>query len=86
MGFDFKSIRRIIVELACTSGIVCTISLTNNAAISVGLIIYGCRVLSGMISGGQFNPAITLGYILKRLFSGDGNVGDYVETLLYLLA
>lgn len=86
MPLEVNSIRRIIVELVCTSGIVCTISMTGNNAVSVGLIIYGCMVFSGMVSGGQFNPAITLGFLLKRLFSGSGDVGNYLENLLYVVA
>mmetsp|Transcript_20013 Transcript_20013/g.3269 ORF Transcript_20013/g.3269 Transcript_20013/m.3269 type:complete len:87 (-) Transcript_20013:439-699(-) len=81
-----NSIRRIIVELVCTSGIVCAISLTNNNPVAVGLTIYGCMVFSGMVSDAHFNPAITLGYIIRRFFDKKQDAGNYLEVGLYVVA
>lgn len=57
---------------------------SNNTPIAVGLTVMGFAQMLGPISGGHFNPAITMGMFIKELGKPTNNV-TWVQNLIYAI-
>lgn len=59
-----------LCEMMGTAALLLAVNLGNtssNTPICVGLTVFGMAQMFGPISGGHFNPAVTLGMFIKEL-------------------
>lgn len=57
---------------------------TGQTPIAVGLIVMGMAQMLGPISGGHFNPAITMGMFIKELGKPTNNV-TWIQNLIFAI-
>ena len=61
--------RRLIIEFLGTFFLILTIALTGNA-IAIAAMLMAWIYIGGYISGGHYNPAVSLGvYLIRSLTS-----------------
>jgi glycerol uptake facilitator-like aquaporin len=60
-----------------------TASNADPVATGTGLLV--AFTLTGIISGGHFNPAVTVGYIITRLLSKLATRNEILKYLLYIV-
>ena len=52
--------------------IVGVINATKNNPVAVGISLFICLLLGGPITGGYYNPAVTLGVYINRIRTAEG--------------
>lgn len=83
-GCDYFTTSLVVMfyEFIGTSMLVFAIILTRGDAFGVGATLFLALLLAGPVSGGHFNPAITLGVLINKQQS----VNNWIQFCLMIIA
>lgn len=79
--------RKYIVEFIGTFFLVLTIGLSGGNALAIGGVLAAMVYMGGYISGGHYNPAVTLGIFLqKKISRNDAGIYMLVQLVAAIVA
>jgi aquaporin Z len=82
-----EAVKKYLIEFIGTFLLVLTIGLSSGNALAIGAVLVALVYMGGYISGGHYNPAVTLSILLLRKIKGsEAGMYIFVQLLAALVA